>query len=465
MLLGTISPGSVMDSGYKAAPVPNEAAYMKPTPEDLAVREPPLPELLEEAVPSALIRGPSDVIDDWDVGDDESLYGKPRSAAHVAEMIPRGPGGLIWHAELVSDKWTSASDCDANGCIKPRRPLLPVRETDFFASLVKTADGRWIFSGKLNGWPALTCLELRSITVFEQGVTGVSVCRVKRVWDAIKTPDEKPMFPEGQEQARATLWMPAWSALGWSPKSFGFVWWFMPHHPRGERFAYGESMIMSAIVEEALVDAKVVRIHSIAHRYARGGKPETTKESITWHSLILLEWDHGRHCTVVELATLNGVGGRRGKSNWYHDKLEHNTQLYKAMPPEMIMPWKGHFAELRCADVEANSLEAFIAYMKQYDGPTLRFLDPQVQHSADVRLWHCSKSDIARYLLNYMGRDRRYTEQSRNCQSFASDFFSFVAGKKDIWPFHQANRLFYQNRSHLFLYDPEQFQKPVVKDF
>ena len=37
-----------------------------------------------------------------------------------------------------------------------------------------------------------------------------------------------------------------------------------------------------------------------------------------------------------------------------------------------------------------------------------------------------------RYLLNYMGRDRRYTEKVRNCQAFAADFFGFVAGKKGI---------------------------------
>ena len=30
----------------------------------------------------------------------------------------------------------------------------------------------------------------------------------------------------------------------------------------------------------------------------------------------------GEHCTVVELATYNGVGGRHGKANWYHDKLD-----------------------------------------------------------------------------------------------------------------------------------------------
>lgn len=75
-----------------------------------------------------------------------------------------------------------------------------------------------------------------------------------------------------------------------------------------------------------------------------------------------------------------------------------------------------------------------------------------------------SKVDIARYLLNYIGRDRRYTEEFRNCQSFAADFYGFVAGKKDIKPFHVANRALYQNRSHLFIYNPDMFETPPVKD-
>ena len=48
----------------------------------------------------------------------------------------------------------------------------------------------------------------------------------------------------------------------------------------------------------------------------------------------------------------------------------------------------------------------------------------------DERHVHCAQADIARYLLNYMGRDARYTEKVRNCQAFAADFFSFAAGKK-----------------------------------
>jgi hypothetical protein len=36
--------------------------------------------------------------------------------------------------------------------IKARRPVPMVRASDFFRSLVKTADGRWIFAGVLNGY-------------------------------------------------------------------------------------------------------------------------------------------------------------------------------------------------------------------------------------------------------------------------------------------------------------------------
>ena len=65
---------------------------------------------------------------------------------------------------------------------------------------------------------------------------------------------------------------------------------------------------------------------------------------------------------------------------------------------------------------------------------------------------------IARYLLNYMGRDGRYRQEFRNCQTFAADFFSFLAGHKDIKPFHPVCRVAYRNRSHLFLYEPDAFR-------
>ena len=123
----------------------------------------------------------------------------------------------------------------------------------------------------------------------------------------------------------------------------------------------------------------------------------------------------------------------------------------------------------------ARTLDDFKRFMAKHTGPTARFLDPQFPHSAEVRLYHCGAADIARYLLNYMGRDRRYTEkarlplplllpprllslpqpvlQVRNCQSFAADFFGFIVGKKGVQPTVQVLRPLYTARPHLFLYD------------
>jgi hypothetical protein len=182
------------------------------------------------------------------------------------------------------------------------------------------------------------------------------------------------------------------------------------------------------------------------------------KELNTYHSAVLLEWDHGLYTTVVELATLNGVSGRRGKSNWFHDKLEDRTALYRAMAAHMVLPWRGELAEIRCSDVEARTLDEFKTYVEKYTGPQHRFLDVHYTHSQDVRIYHNAQEDVARYLLNYMGRDRRYTEAFRNCQAFAADFYGFMCAEKDIEPFSAVLRIGYLHRSHLFLYDPAKFE-------
>ena len=59
-----------------------------------------------------------------------------------------------------------------------------------------------------------------------------------------------------------------------------------------------------------------------------------------------------------------------------------------------------------------------------------------------------------------MGRDRRYTEKVRNCQAFAADFFAFAAGKKGVEVFSSYLRPMYTQRTHLFLYDPDMYQRP-----
>ena len=337
-----------------------------------------------------------------------SVYGKPVSPEEAAEQVPPGEGGLVWHASLVTEGWKSKSDCDAEGNIKPRRASLPVRHEDFFSSLVQVADGRWIFSGVLNGWPGMTAMELVSITC-KVRTKMLGRPRIKRFWDASTAVPAgvKPTFPQGPKSVRATLRMAPWTAHGWSPDAPGCLFWFFAQRSSPERggpapvLEHGENIIRR-INEDAAARAAAaaaaaaggdlaashpkegplcVRAHLFAHRYAK--KKESNKDRLTYHSAVLLEWDHGEHCTVVELATLNGSGGRRGKSNWIHDgvpAVSNPTPLYRAMPPRMVVPWRGEFAEIRVCDVEARSIDEFKAFVARYDSfdkpDAPRFIDP-----------------------------------------------------------------------------------------
>jgi hypothetical protein len=124
-----------------------------------------------------------------------------------------------------------------------------------------------------------------------------------------------------------------------------------------------------------------VRVHHFHHRYARGNRKETAKEQLTYHAALLLEWSHGRFMSVVELATLNGIGGRLGKSNWYHDKQQARPKLYQKLPACMVAPWMGQFAEIRCSDIpllspdpdvsngsSSSSGPSFVDFLRQYTG-------------------------------------------------------------------------------------------------
>ena len=142
----------------------------------------------------------------------------------------------------------------------------------------------------------------------------------------------------------------------------------------------------------------------------------------------------------------------------YDDKNEEVTELYKALPPEMISPWLTTAAELRCYDVAAQNLPEMKKFIEKYTGPTKRFLDPQVTFSHPARLSYRSRSNIAHYLLNYISRNCSYSELSRNCQTLAADLCSFLAGKKDVVPYHPINRIEYHNKAHLFLYDSSMYK-------
>jgi len=64
---------------------------------------------------------------------------------------------------------------------------------------------------------------------------------------------------------------------------------------------------------------------------------ENPKERFTYHSAILLEWDHKKYVTVVELALLNGLSGYSGKRNWYDDKVCRVILLINTSPLKFIL--------------------------------------------------------------------------------------------------------------------------------
>jgi hypothetical protein len=96
-----------------------------------------------------------------------------------------------------------------------------------------------------------------------------------------------------------------WTSRGWSKDNPGFVFWYEPTHPNGSQLNYGTKMVQSMNDNDICT-----MVHMISHRYAVGR--ESAKDRLTYHSIVFLEWDHGKYCTVVEGALLNGIGGYKG---------------------------------------------------------------------------------------------------------------------------------------------------------
>lgn len=258
-------------------------------------------------------------------------------------------------------------------------------------------------------------------------------------------------------QVKVKLRASQWSAHGWSQSSPGFVYWVEGQHVGGKvnpplTVTYGTNIIerFKCPEEEDIVST---RVHMISHRYATGGRVETQKEKLTYHSLILLEWNHKKYCSVVEIGFLNGLGGYKCKCSWYADKDSEESSLYAAYPPEMVSPWKETMSEIRVHDVPYSDLNAFLGFMKKHDGHKGRFVDTSVNFSHDVRLTYRSRRNVATYLLNYIRRDTTYSQMKRNCQTFAADLCGFLAGKKDVQPYHPVNQIQYTGQKHKFLYE------------
>jgi hypothetical protein len=223
--------------------------------------------------------------------------------------------GLIVHAQIVSDDFKDAKNCHSNGELKNRRPMPIARASDFFNSL-EYMGGKWIHRGPLNGWPGLRDVEVVSVT----GKVKVKVSRtfkLKRYWSEDTHKGTKPGLPAGTKSVRVTLQLPKFTAKGWTPESPGYVWWFDSLNGELRHGTDIAKWFKENEKTEGLCVAK--KIHHFAHRYAR--KKESTKDKLTYHGAIMIEWSHGKYCSILELAYHNGVAGWGGRCNWHEDSL------------------------------------------------------------------------------------------------------------------------------------------------
>jgi hypothetical protein len=335
--------------------------------------------------------------------------------------------------------------------------------SNFMAGL-QNVDGRWLFKGPLNGWPGLVNLELKSLT---KKVSTLGRVSIKRLWVA-SSGNALPDKSSFGKSIRATFEAPAWTRSGFVEGSPGFMWWFTPRSLQG--LLCGEKAVAKpgilcgeqAIAEMEKVggpcaDARAVRCHAFAHRYPV--EKETIESRQTYHAGVLVEWDHGRFATVVELAWIYGCSGYNGRSNWCKDKMETPTEIDQVMPNSMKVPWDNNQSEIRVYDVPMNSKEKFEDYLQHYStagqlpATEHRFHDQKVYASAAVRLRLCNRSHLAGYLLNFINNRSAYDKFTANCQTFAADLYCFLSSDGTTKPFGLVVQARYSPKSHLFLYD------------
>mmetsp|Transcript_23829 Transcript_23829/g.57456 ORF Transcript_23829/g.57456 Transcript_23829/m.57456 type:complete len:554 (-) Transcript_23829:529-2190(-) len=476
-----------------------------------------LPDEDEEEKGDATIEGDEASEDPGEIGKDpwcvRSLYGGASSTAvnerDVLDLIgPNEDGGLVWTAKLVEE----------GTVIKPRRGMpSPVSTEDFLSSVVRVgvpdvesqaqagyddlwerdsrqhpvgvaeegadrgrSEARWIFRGVMNGWPGLTLMEVRNVRVEKRRLfagVGPYSGKAKKIWDTHGDGNERGVelsdaILEHKKRGKNSdvvlveLRAPSWTSQGWSAYSPGFVFWVEGASTENKASSqppislrYGTDIKTSTYDG----DPTCTMVHMINHRYSSPKKSESAKDKLTYHSFILLEWDHRKYCSVVEIGYLNGLGGYKGKSNWFEDKdAKPRSRLYEAFPPELVLPYRSTMSEIRVTDVPYKNKDDFVSnFMKRYEGHSEggRFVDINCSFSNEVRLTYNSRSNVATYLLNYIRRNRTYSEMRRNCQTFAADLCGFLAGKGSVSPYHPVNQIQYYNTTHYFLYESSKYSK------
>lgn len=399
------------------------------------------------------------LLTEQDNSDDElATPGDKSGNASPDSLPPLVDPRLIWKVVLLSDTKPDKKFCDDQGNVKPRRAKPVAKVSDFLNGLTKVGDA-YVHEAELNGWPALTGFTLAAILCQERHL-GVTI--QKPIWKA----DSGKPLPKASDiptVACAQLVAPPGFNNGWASGNPGFVFWYnqacLDSRLSENRVLFGESMV-DILCKEEIKAGELVRahtIHAFAHRYPM--EVETMRDRQTIHTGILIEWDHGKHTSVLELAWRNGVGGYNARANYYEDKNAKETALCRAMGPGFKQPWDNQKTELRIYDVPQASKKEFEEYLEKYSNRSgiplaeQRFLDPTIYASAKVRVRHCGPKELATYCLNYIRRVSDYHLVTANCQTFTADMFAFLTGKINIQPHSDIIKTLYQQHSKAFLYE------------
>jgi hypothetical protein len=196
-----------------------------------------LAETLEAEEPSIEISTRAGVFPQLTSLNVDAFYGVRLTEEEATALVPPGEDGLVRYAIVIPDKFCANGklisglnkrDFDVEkGVIKPRRPSLPVTQTQLFTSLTKIygPDGpRYIFNGVLNGWPSLRNFELISLEK-KRSLGPLTppdyMNSIRQTWAHYWSADSEgkagisPAIKESNKIYRAKLRGAPWSSVGW----------------------------------------------------------------------------------------------------------------------------------------------------------------------------------------------------------------------------------------------------------
>lgn len=385
-------------------------------------------------------------------------------AEELFRQLPGGKPGLTWDIYVLGSKCKDERFVQ-KGKLKLRQPIPVIRAKEFFKSLVQTPKtNSWVFSGVLNGWDALSLVEVLQIEQFTNSKAETSkkvelwkVASDDRATTVVwQSGDEAAPKYEGKHTdfMKVTVRAPAYTSVGYSLNNPGSVFYASSTGSSKLRVAHGARIMGAIDTQYGNQPPVAVAVHHLVHRYVRK-KPETEIQKHIYHSGCFVEFDHGKFGMVFELAFKYGIGGYDGQSNWI-PKSEYK-KLYDAMAPQMKAPWKSELAEVRMFEVAYTTKDELLEFLRAHDENNTedkRFIDPIVFMSADCGHQGLTLKDIAQACLNYVNADVRYNsdlaETHRSCQTFSTDFYQFLSGDKTAKAYSPFLEPYYTSTSHLF---------------